>query len=70
MAGIKYTGTNINLLIPQMYIKLGINYEENRKLPIPGDIKEVAIQPQIDLKEVPNFSYQEDDNGGIEVGFV
>jgi hypothetical protein len=68
---IGYTGGNINLLAPQIPGKQcrGIDTQYNRILPEPGTINLQPDTVQRDLKEQPNFSYDVEDVGGVDIGF-
>jgi hypothetical protein len=65
-----YTGKNINLIPPQIYTRIGIDYDENALMPEPGIIKLrplVAQQPKKTV--VQDYSYNTPDEGGLDVGY-
>lgn len=68
---IGYSGGNINVLPPKIPGKQcqGIDGQHNSMLPEPGTIKLKADSVQRDTKEQPNYSYDVEDVGGVDIGF-
>ena len=66
---IMYDGGNINVLPPDRWTKMGIDFEYNRKLPVAGTIHLEPYKVQQDAKEAPIYSYETVDEGVVDIGF-
>jgi hypothetical protein len=63
----EYTGININLLRPQMWTKMGIDYEFTAELPLPGVVHPVKHTPQ--KAYASNSDEFEFIDGNVDIGY-